>query len=78
MTGNLTNTGLLTLDLLSHAQPRVEEANMRLRNALEGARGFFAGCVAGAVSVSWMAGWAWLLPVILAGLAITLPEVTQH
>src|SRR6185312_1946296 len=33
MTGDLTNTGLSTLDLLSHAQPRAEEANTRLRNA---------------------------------------------
>jgi uncharacterized membrane protein YoaK (UPF0700 family) len=73
MTGNLTNTVLSTLDTLSHTQPLTEGANERLRKALWPLVGFFAGCVAGAVAVSWLAEWAWSLPVVLAGIAVTLP-----
>jgi uncharacterized membrane protein YoaK (UPF0700 family) len=73
MTGNLTNTVLSMFDALSHSQPLTEGAHARLRKALWPLVGFFAGCVAGAVAVSWLADWAWSLPVVLAGVAVVLP-----
>jgi uncharacterized membrane protein YoaK (UPF0700 family) len=73
MTGNLTNTVLSMLDTLSHSQPLTDGAHERLRTALWPLAGFFAGCVAGAVAVSWLADWAWSLPVVLSGVAVALP-----
>jgi len=74
MTGNLTNITLSTLDTFTHTQPLTEGADERLRKALKVLVGFFAGCVAGAVAVSWLADWSWSLPVVLAGLAVALPS----
>jgi uncharacterized membrane protein YoaK (UPF0700 family) len=74
MTGNLTSTVLSTLDTLSRTQPLTEGANERLRKAFWSLVGFFAGCVAGAVAVSWLADWAWSVPVVLAGVAVALPS----
>jgi uncharacterized membrane protein YoaK (UPF0700 family) len=73
MTGNLTNTVLSMLDTLSRTQPLTDGANERLRKTLKVLVGFFAGCVAGAVAVSWLTDWAWSLPVVLAAVAAALP-----
>jgi uncharacterized membrane protein YoaK (UPF0700 family) len=73
MTGNLTNTVLSMLDNLSQTQPLTDGANQRVRKTLRPLIGFFTGCVVGAVAVSWLAEWAWSLPVVLAGVAAALP-----
>src|SRR5438309_1721946 len=72
MTGNLTNTVLSLLDTLSRSRPLMEGAPERLVKTLQLVIGFFAGCIAGAVAVSWLAEWAWSLPVGLAGVAMAL------
>jgi uncharacterized membrane protein YoaK (UPF0700 family) len=70
MTGNLTNAVLSLLDTLSRSEPLIEGANERLKKTLKLVIGFFAGCVAGAAAVSFLADWAWSLPVMLAGAAV--------
>lgn len=70
MTGNLTNTVLSLLDTLWGKEPLMEGASGRLKRTLELLVGFFAGCTAGAVAVSWLGDWAWSLPVVLAGVAV--------
>ncbi|HMG34610.1 MAG TPA: YoaK family protein [Blastocatellia bacterium] len=72
MTGNLTNSVLSLLDTLSPGEPLTKDARERLQNALRVLIGFFAGCVAGAAAVSWLPDWAWLLPVLLAGIAVII------
>jgi uncharacterized membrane protein YoaK (UPF0700 family) len=44
----------------------------RLRKTAELVAGFFFGCLAGAMAVSWLGDWAWLLPVTFAGVAVVL------
>lgn len=72
MTGNLTNAALSLLDALSRSQPLTPDADKHLRKTLKLVVGFFAGCIAGAVAVSWLGDWAWVLPVVLAGAAVAL------
>lgn len=72
MTGNLTNTVLSLLDTVLGKEPLMEGANERFKKTLELLAGFFAGCTAGAAAVSWLGNWAWSLPVVLAGLALSL------
>jgi uncharacterized membrane protein YoaK (UPF0700 family) len=72
MTRNLTNAALLFLDTLSRSQPLTEDVNERLKKTLKLLFGFFAGCIAGAVAVSWLGAWAWSLPVVLGGAAVGL------
>lgn len=72
MTGNLTNAALSLLDTLSRSQPLTKDASERLNKTLKLLLSFFTGCIAGAVAVSWLADWAWLFPVLLAGVAVTL------
>jgi len=71
MTGNLTNTMLSLLDTLFPGKPLTKGAGERLKNTLKVLIGFFAGCIAGAAAVSWLTDWAWSLPVLLAGTAVT-------
>ena len=73
MTGNLTNTVLALLDLLSRTQPLTEASNERLTRTVKLLVGFLAGCVAGAAGVSFLGDWAWSLPVLLAAAAVALP-----
>jgi len=72
MTGNLTSMVLSLLDTLSRGQPLTEGADERLRMTVALVVGFFAGCVAGGVAVSWLGAWAWSLPVVLAAAAVAL------
>ena len=72
MTGNLTNAVLSLLDRLSK-RPLMDGADERLKKSLKDVVGFCAGCVAGAVAVSFLGPWAWSIPVALAGAAIILP-----
>jgi uncharacterized membrane protein YoaK (UPF0700 family) len=72
MTGNLTNTVLSLLDMVSGREPLMEDASERLKKTVGLVVGFLAGCIAGAAVVSWLGDWAWSLPVVLAGVAIAL------
>jgi uncharacterized membrane protein YoaK (UPF0700 family) len=72
MTGNLTNTVLLSLDLLAVGRLRMADANRRLRQSVWLLVGFLSGCVAAAVAVSVFADWAWIFPVVLAAVAMRL------
>src|SRR5215831_12254852 len=72
MTGNVTNTVLALLDTLFHGKPLLAGAPERLWRSVEVLLGFFAGCLAGALALSWLGEWAWLLPVALALAATAL------
>lgn len=72
MTGNLTNTTLSLLDMLSRTQPLTEGASERLKKDSTAIVGFFLGCMAGAGAVSLLGDWAWAPPVVLAGAALAL------
>jgi uncharacterized membrane protein YoaK (UPF0700 family) len=72
MTGNLTNTVLSLLDTLSTSEPLTQGAKERLRKTVQLLVGFCAGCIAGAAAVSSLGNWAWVLPVVLAGVAVAL------
>ncbi len=72
MTGNLTNTVLSLLDMLSRTQPLMAGDSERLRGSLHLLIGFFGGCVLAAAAVSLLGDWAWSFPVVLAGVAVTL------
>jgi uncharacterized membrane protein YoaK (UPF0700 family) len=70
MTGNLTNTVLSLMDMLSKRRPFMTADADRLRRSLHLLIGFLMGCVVAAVGVSLMGDWAWSLPVALAAVAI--------
>jgi uncharacterized membrane protein YoaK (UPF0700 family) len=72
MTGNITKTVLSLLDTLSPTEAVRHRAVEQLKKTLGLVAGFFAGCLAGAAAVSWLGDWAWSLPVVLAGVAVTL------
>jgi uncharacterized membrane protein YoaK (UPF0700 family) len=72
MTGNLTNTVLSLLDTLSGGEPLMKGPKERLEKTLQLVGGFFAGCLAGAVAVSWLGEWSWSLPAVLAAVAVAL------
>jgi uncharacterized membrane protein YoaK (UPF0700 family) len=71
MTGNLTNATLSLMGLLWNRSPSRAEAE-RLKESLRLLVGFLVGCVVAAVAVSFLADWAWSLPVALAALAIAV------
>lgn len=71
-TAAMTDAALSFLDTLSRRRPLTENADARLKRTLKVVVGFFAGCIAGAVGVSWLGEWAWSLPVVLAGAAVVL------
>ncbi len=70
MTGNLTKTVLAFLETASERQPLMADAREQLRKTMQVVSGFFVGCLVGAGAVSWLADWAWSLPMILAGVAL--------
>jgi uncharacterized membrane protein YoaK (UPF0700 family) len=71
MTGNLTKTVLSLLDTLSQ-RPVEEDSRDQLRKTLQLIIPFFCGCLAGAAALSWLGDWAWSVPIVLAGVAVTL------
>jgi len=71
MTGNLTNTVLSLMDLLSKHRLLPVDAG-RLRRSLHLLFGFLLGCVVSACAVFMMGDWAWSLPVALAAVAIAI------
>jgi len=72
MTGNLTNTVLSLMDLTSKHHPLLPVDADRLKRSLRLLFGFLLGCVIAAVAVSVLGDWAWVLPVVLAGVAIPM------
>ena len=76
MTGNLTKTVLSLLDTLSQ-RPVVKDAKDQLKKTLQLIVPFLSGCLVGAAALSWLGDWAWSLPVVLAGMALTLVPAGQ-
>ena len=72
MTGNLTNTVLLLMELLSPQQPLLPVDRERLKSSLRLLVGFLAGCLIAAVGVSFMGDWTWSIPTLLAAFAIAV------
>ena len=70
MTGNLTNAVLSLVDTISRKQSLLAGDAERLRGSLHLLIGFFGGCVVAAAAVSSLGDWAWLFPVVLAGVAV--------
>ena len=72
MTGNLTNTVLSLMDLLSRHGALLPVDAGRLKRSLQLLFGFLVGCVVSASAVSVLGDWAWSLPVVLSGVAIAI------
>jgi uncharacterized membrane protein YoaK (UPF0700 family) len=72
MTGNLTNTVLSLMDLLSKHRALLPVDTGRLRRSWHPLLGFLLGCVVSASAVSVLGDWTWSLPVVLSGLAIAI------
>jgi uncharacterized membrane protein YoaK (UPF0700 family) len=73
MTGNLTNTVLALMDMLSCGRSLMTADARRLKRSLRLLFGFLVGCIAAAAAISLLENWAWLLPVALAAVAMALP-----
>ena len=78
MTGNLTNAVLSALNTFSGDKPSTSTDVVRLKSSLFLLVGFFAGCVAAAVAVTYLADWAWSFPAVLAGVAVAMREGEQR
>jgi len=72
MTGNLTNSVLSLLDVVSRTQSLKGGDTQRLIGSLHLLLGFFGGCVVAAAAVTYLGDWAWSFPVALAGVAVAL------
>jgi uncharacterized membrane protein YoaK (UPF0700 family) len=72
MTGNLTNTVLSLMDMLSYRRPLMTVDAGRLKRSLHLLFGFLVGCIVAATAISLLADWAWSLPVALAAVAVAL------
>jgi uncharacterized membrane protein YoaK (UPF0700 family) len=70
MTGNLTNTVLSLMELLSPQQPPMTVDRERLKRSLHLLIGFLVGCLVAAVAISMLGDWAWSFPAVLAAVAI--------
>jgi uncharacterized membrane protein YoaK (UPF0700 family) len=72
MTGNLTNTVLSLMDMLSPSRPLMTIDKERLKRSLLLLIGFLFGCIIAAAAVSMLGDWAWSLPAALAAAAIVV------
>src|SRR3984957_19530503 len=72
MTGNLNNTVLSLMDLLSRRHPLLPADGSRFRRSIQLLFGFLLGGGVGAAAVSLMGDWAWSLPAALAAVAIAV------
>jgi len=70
--GNLTNTVLSLMDMLSKRRRLLTTDADRLRRSLHLLIGFLVGCLVAAAAVSMMGDWAWSFPVALAAVAVVL------
>jgi uncharacterized membrane protein YoaK (UPF0700 family) len=78
MTGNLTNTVLSLMDLLSKRRALLPIDAGRLKRSLHLLFGFLLGCVVSASAVSALGDWAWSLPVVLSGVALACVHPTNR
>jgi len=72
MTGNLTNTVLSLMELLSPRQHLMTVDRGRLKRSLRLLIGFLVGCLVAAVAISMLGDWAWSIPTVLAAVAIAV------
>jgi uncharacterized membrane protein YoaK (UPF0700 family) len=72
MTGNLTNTVLSLMELLSPQQPLMPVDRERLKSSLRLLIGFLVGCIVAAAAISFLGDWAWSIPTLLAAFAIVV------
>jgi uncharacterized membrane protein YoaK (UPF0700 family) len=72
MTGNLTNTVLSLMDLITTRRQVLSADADRLRRSLHLLLGFLLGCVTAAVAVPLLGEWAWSLPAAQAAMAIAV------
>ncbi|GLR84279.1 YoaK family protein [Bradyrhizobium iriomotense] len=72
MTGNLTNTVLSLMDILSPQHPLMTVDRGRLKRSLHLLIGFLVGCLVAAAAISTLGDWAWSIPTVLAALAIAV------
>jgi uncharacterized membrane protein YoaK (UPF0700 family) len=72
MTGNLTNTVLSLMEMLSPQQHLMTIDRGRLKRSLRLLIGFLAGCLVAAVAISMLGDWAWSIPTVLAAVAIVV------
>jgi uncharacterized membrane protein YoaK (UPF0700 family) len=72
MTGNLTDTVLALMELLSPQRPLMRVDRGRLRRSLYLLIGFLVGCLVAAASISMLGDWAWSIPTALAAIAIAV------
>jgi uncharacterized membrane protein YoaK (UPF0700 family) len=77
MTGNLSNSVLSLMDLLSKRHPLMTANRERLTRSMPLLAGFLFGCIIAAAAVCLLADWAWSFPVALAAAAIALPEASE-
>ena len=70
MTGNLTNTVLSLMEMLSPRQPLMPGDRGRLKSSLRLLIGFLVGCIVAAAAISFLGEWAWSIPTLLAAFAI--------
>jgi len=72
MTGNLTNTVLSLMEMLSTQQPLLPVDRGRLKKSLRLLIGFLVGCIVAAAAISVLGDWAWSIPTLLAAFAIVV------
>jgi len=72
MTGNLTNTVLSLMEMLSPQQHLMTVDRGRLKRSLRLLIGFLVGCLVAAVAISILRDWAWSIPTVLAAVAIAV------
>ena len=72
MTGNLTNTVLSLMDILSKRRRLMTVDADRLKRSPHLLIGFLVGCVVAAAAVSMMGDGAWSFPLALAAVAVAL------
>jgi uncharacterized membrane protein YoaK (UPF0700 family) len=72
MTGNLANTVLSLMDLLSTRHPLLPADARRLKRSVQLLLGFLVGCAVAAAAVPFVGDWTWSLPAALAAIAIVV------
>jgi uncharacterized membrane protein YoaK (UPF0700 family) len=75
MTGNLANTVLAIMDVLSRGHPLMSADGVRLKQSLRLLFGFLLGCAIAAAAISTMGEWTWSLPTALAALVVAIERL---
>jgi uncharacterized membrane protein YoaK (UPF0700 family) len=71
MTGNLTSTVLLSMDML-FGRTLSTDGRTRLKRSALLLLGFLCGCLIAAGAVIFLADWAWVVPVLLGAVALAV------